>query len=229
MIVFIGDDKPKSSIHRMYESGEEELAIEYLIQGENEDINFMDILANSDERITFLKSHSKDLNAFYRKILPKIYGKNIVAIANMWKVQTITLDKYMPFILEYLYYADVKAKLYEISPMSIAVPAMMYKMNDSTFNPEKIWHPSVRWKMVFTNNPDQNIVSPFNFLIHARLEIHDPPKKFIEVVIPNKEKRENMINEAKEAGLDPIITFPLLPNDNFNMILKMIDCIHRYI
>lgn len=223
---YIGDEVSKSPIHRLFTDGEEDIALEYLISSHKEGFKIIGI---SEEDGEMGAMPEEFIDTIYKSFMASMYGVNIVTIANMWKVQTTFIDKYQPLLMEYLQYTNSKVEYYEFVPNSIAIPYMAKASSMGIYMPQAHWDPTVKWKTPYVSDKKANLVSPFNIFINSKLVITDPPEAFLEAAVPNDAQRELLKRTAAEKKSSVKILYSLLPNDNFNKILNVIDLVHRYI
>lgn len=226
MIDRIGDEFGKSPIHRLFEKGEDDIALEYLISSHKDGFKIIGISEDGEEQ-GFMPEEFMD--TVYKSFMKSMYGINIVTIANMWKVQTIFIDKYYPLLMDYLQYAGAKVEYYEFVPNSIAIPFMGFKSREGIIEPQSRWNPLSEWKTMYVEDKDANLVSPFNIFINAKIVFTDPSEEFLEAVVPNESQRDLLKKTAEEKKSSIKLLYTLLPNDNFNKILNVIDIVHRYI
>ena len=222
---YIGDEVGKSPIHRLFTKGEEDIALEYLIQSHKDGFKIVGISAEDGE-MGFMPEEFID--TIYKSFMASMYGINLPTIANMWKVQTTFMDKYLPLLMDYLQYTNANVEYYEFVPNSIAIPYMSNFAESGFFIPQARWDPDIEWRKMYVDDKKANIISPFNIFVNAKLIFSNPPKEFLKAAIPNDEQREEMKRFASEKKSSIKIVYSLLPNDNFNKILNIIDMVHRY-
>ena len=224
---YIGDEVAKSPIHRLFVEGEEDIALEYLVSSHKEGFKIIGIDMDSGEEMPGMPEELMD--TIYKSFMASMYGVNIITIANMWKVQSTFMDKYCDPLMKYLQYTNSKVEYYEFVPNSIAIPYMAKASQSGEFSPLDRWDPMKKWESMYVEDKRANLVSPFNIFVNAKIIFSDPPEAFLEAAVPNPVQREELKQLAKERNSDIKLVYSLLPNDNFNKILNVIDLVHRYI
>lgn len=215
---FIGDERAKSSIHRLFCEGEDDIALEYLIQTRKDGFKQM---INPFVTESFLET-------VYKSYMQSIYGVNIVTMANIWKVQSIFMDKYYPMLMKYLQYSGANIEYYEFVPNSIALQYMSTLPQEKLYLQQASWNPYSKWDKMYVDDKDANLISPFNIFVHAKIIFIDPPRSFFQFAIPDLQRREILEKRADAEKSNIKLLYSLLPNDNFNKILNLIDMVHRF-
>lgn len=123
-----------------------------------------------------ISSFSKSmLGNSYGKLIEKLYGINIVLMANFYQTQKFFYDKVKQSLMNHFFSNDLTAKLIGYNVSNIASKALVIEAtNNEDFVPVSIWNPNEEWREeMFELQKDKriNFVNPTNTLDHLSLEL----------------------------------------------------------
>lgn len=174
----------------------------------------------------------KDLMAH---IYSSIFGKNIVLMANYFKVQDTFFNNFEIDLLKYLDLSKSKVKeanIIYIVPNQIILENIIHKaMRDSSFQPISYWNPNQEWEWHLMQNSREkrkdDYMNPLNHLRHAYLNIKGSiPSKFIHY-LDNYGINITDIKEGKDDIIESV-SIQLLPFPSYNNLVTIIQAIHKY-
>ena len=172
-------------------------------------------------------------------IIETMYGdKNIIQMANYLRVQDGVNESISKHLLTYLDLVGIKADLIEFIPNRIATLYLLSKIHniDKNFTPYKNWDPDEYWDFS-KNDKDHNfITNPLNGFLHLTLRLYKVPynKDFLIFLgrfgLIKYARLQELIKFGDEKKISNFnIDLKLLPYDNFNSVLRVVQAIHKYL
>ncbi len=205
-------------LHPLYSEDDEQQAIDFLAKHAIDDAFIMVDGDDSDQEIWQHQKNKDAIMSISRDIVKKMYGVNVVDMANFRQVQDLFYKKYAPYILKYLNTLGYDAEIISFNPGVISSFAITKQMiNDGNKTPLERFDPNVKWDYTPTNNIRENIMNPILAMDVAVLRIKNAG-----------EKMSLLIKEM--SGCKPTcddLTIKLLPSKDFRNIQGLVDIINE--
>lgn len=176
-----------------------------------------------------IKFDNIEIHEFYQNtiynLIRMMYGKNVVTIANYMKVQEFVLNKVIEVINNYLYNSNIDFYICDFVPYNLYNILIIRKMKNILLGTDEAlnsWNPEEKWDLENDNiSINKYLMNPINGIVHAYLFI----KRINIKMINDFYKYDIPFNRTSEG----YIIIKLLPYNNFNKILNIVDIIFKYI
>lgn len=214
-------------IHPLYTKGDEELAIAHITEYlQNNNRPEYDAININHEPFTIApplipKEQTESIALMQ-------YGKNIISIANVLKMQDVFFKDYMPHICRYL---DILNIDHYASYMRISqiIPTYMVHLfvSGKRTTPFKYWNPQVEWvDFSYTKDIEANLTNPINNFYSGGISIKniyndDFIKEIGNIYYTNLERVDK--NQPSTLHLK------LIPALNPIRMIKVTEAIHKYL
>lgn len=190
-----------------------------------EEPEFMDLDEIPDELLQEIMTH----------IYASAFGKNIVLMANYFRVQDKFFDDFESDLLKYLDLCKPKIKdvnVIYITPNQIILENMINRaMKDSSFQPVSYWNPNSEWEWHLMKESRKkrkdDYMNPLHHLRTVVLNIKGSiPSNFVRYL-------DNYGVEFLDIGKDDndkinSISIQLLPFPSYNNLVTVMQGIHKY-
>lgn len=170
-----------------------------------------------------------------KTVVGRMYGPNVINMANYTIVQNVYLNSYKESILRYLSDCHVKASCIEFTPSMVAGPILQKKGIQfadkiiTQFHPEKEWDLNYK-NPVTDSNVAYNLCNPLNGYMQSIICMTSLTNRpFIEYVT----KSYNMayskdFEHAVNNGYPVTMNIAILPSKTYSNIIRFVQAIHRY-
>ena len=214
-------------MHPLYENGEEEVAIDHIAEylENNNRPEFYATNVNCDE---FTIAPPLIPREQTENILKAQYGKNIILVGNILRMQDLFFKDYMPHICKYLDILGIKCFCSLFRPSQFIGPHIIKKyISGNQIIPLKYWNPNIEWSdLSYTKNADDNLTNPINNFYSASLDIYGiNSDEFIETV----GKIYGMNLKRKDKSRPSNMSLKMLPCVNPLTMIQVTEAIHKYL
>lgn len=214
-------------MHPLYENGEEEVAVDHIAEYlENNNRPEFDVTNINHEE--FIKAPLLVPREQTEAILKTQYGKNIILVGNVLRMQDLFFKDYMPHICKYLDILGIKCfcSLFRPSQFTGLHIIKMYTSGKKTV-PLRYWNPNVEWAdLSYTKNVDDNLTNPINNFYSASLDIYGINNDdFIEAI----GRIYGMNLKRKDKSRPSNMSLKILPCANPLTMIQVTEAIHKYL
>lgn len=214
-------------MHPLYENGEEEVAIdhiaEYLENNNRPEFNVTNVNHMEFEKAPLLVPREQT-----ESILKTQYGKNLILVGNVLRMQDLFFKDYMPHMCKYLDILGIKCYCSLFRPSQFTGPYIIksYISGKKTV-PLRYWNPEVEWTdLSYTNNFDDNLTNPINNFYSASLDIYGVTSdEFIEAI----GRIYGMDLRRKDKSRPSNMSLKILPCMNPLTMIQITEAIHKYL
>ena len=208
-------------IHPMFTEDDEDMAIDYLASrmvntadiaiynGENED-GQPNLISAQHLNKDFLKEMTKQM-------IIRLYGVNIITMANYAQVQDIFYDKYSAYLIKYLNFCGIKASFAMFTPSSITPYAMSKYIAKNPNKPLAHYNPNRPWTFNVTKDIGINLMNPLNGMDIVILRLQGI-KEYMPILIKHMFQREPTPDELEYDNLD----LKILPSSTISDLLDLV-------
>ena len=158
----------------------------------------------------FLKTMTKGM-------VDRMYGVNVVTMANFAQVQDIFYYKYAPYIIKYLNLCGIKAELAMFCPSSISPYALAKYVQEHQSQQLAYYDPSKHWNFKVSNDISVNLMNPLNGMDIVVLRLRGI-RKYMYSLIKAIYMREPTPDELEYNDLD----LKILPMSNMSELLDLV-------
>lgn len=158
----------------------------------------------------FLKSMTKGM-------VDRMYGVNVIAMANFAQVQDIFYSKYASYIIKYLSLCGVKAELAMFCPSSISPYALSKYIQEHQNQPLAHYNPNVHWTFKVSKDVGINLMNPINGMDIVVLRLRGI-RRYMPTLIRHLFLREATPDELEYNDLD----LKILPMKNMSELLDLV-------
>ena len=208
-------------IHPMFTEDDEDMAVNFLVDRmiENATVAVYNGEMEGDQPNIISAQHlNKDfLRQITRQTVKRLYGVNIVNMANYAQVQDIFYNKYAAYIIKYLDYCGIDASLAYFTPSSITPYAIKKYAINNPNKPLAYYRPNIHWKFEVKHNIEGNIMNPLNGMDIVVLRLNGI-KEYMPVLIKALFCRDALPDELEYDRLD----LKILPTNSISNILDLV-------
>lgn len=157
------------------------------------------------------------LKAMTRGMVDKMYGVNVIAMANFAQVQDIFYDKYASYIIKYLDLCGISSDLVMFCPSSISPYAMTKYIEGNNNRPLAHYNPTQHWNFNVSNDVGVNLMNPLNGMDIVILRLKGI-REYMYPLMKAIYMREPTQDELEYNELD----LKILPMENISELLDLI-------
>ena len=208
-------------IHPMFTEDDRDLAIDFLADRMIDSASIA-LYNGEDDRgdpnLLSAQHLSKEfLKSLTTGMIEKMYGVNIITMANFAQVQDIFYDKYASYLIKYLNLCGIKAQIINFCPSSISPYAMAKYIQDNPNKPLAHFNPKSRWSFEASQDPGINLMNPLNGMDIVILRLRDI-KEHVPVLLRFLFQRDPTPDELEYNNLD----LKILPNNNISELMDLV-------
>lgn len=157
------------------------------------------------------------LRSMTKGMVDRMYGVNVVTMANFAQVQDIFYEKYASYLIKYLNLCGVKAELAMFCPSSISAYALSKYVQEHQDRPLAHYNPNKHWTFEVSNDIEVNLMNPINGMDIVVLRLRGI-KKYMPTLAKHLFLREATPDELEYNDLD----LKILPMMNMSELLDLV-------
>lgn len=208
-------------IHPLFTEDDREMAIDFLSDNMIKNANVAICgISSEDNQASIVNAQHPDkalLKRMTKQIIERLYGVNVVKMANYAQVQEIFYDKYASYIIRYLSYCGINANLIYFTPSSISPYAIKKYIINNPNKPLGHYNPRNHWKFEVKHTVEGNIMNPLNGMDIVILRLTGV-KEYMPTLIKALFCRNPTPDELEYDNLD----LKILPSDSVSNILDLV-------
>lgn len=201
-------------IHPVFTEDDKDIAIDFLANQLLEMITIYNEKTEVDKAQHLSKNFLKQL---FMDIVKKLYGVNVVTMANFSQVQKIFYDKYAAYIIKYLNLCGINAQIVNFCPTSVSPYAISKYMQYHSNKPLSYFDPNDHWNFQISNDIGVNLMNPLNIMDIVILRLRDI-KEYMPDLIRALFKRDATKDELEYNNLD----LKILPNNDISELMDLV-------
>lgn len=152
-----------------------------------------------------------------RGMVDKMYGVNVITMANFAQVQDIFYDKYASYLIKYLNLCGIKAELAMFCPSSISPYALAKYVQQNQNKPLAHYNPNKHWTFKVSDDIGVNLMNPLNGMDIVILRLRGI-KEYMYSLIKAMYMREPTPDELEYNDLD----LKILPMASMSELLDLV-------
>lgn len=156
---------------------------------------------------------------------------NMVQMANFLLVEEFVINKVLPALMSYMSHISLNCKTVQYIPAEVMAPILIDKLNKGIKPISYHWDPNERWDFdIPVSKADDILMNPLNKYIHLSLFLNDVSnKRFLaDLTLAGILTRQEVINTIGTKGKFENLELKLLPYNNFNKVLNIVDAIFKH-
>lgn len=208
-------------IHPMFTEDDRDLAIDFLADRMIDSANIAIYSGQTEDGQPNLLPAQHLGKEFLKQMttgmVERLYGVNVITMANFAQVQDIFYDKYAAYLIKYLNFCGINAQIVNFCPSSISPYAMKKYIQENPNKPLAYFNPNQSWTFQVSNDIGINLMNPLNGMDIVILRLRDI-KEHMPVLVRALFQREATPDELEYNNLD----LKILPNNNISELMDLV-------